>query len=65
MAEGVNPAVLLGKHVYKNILTAGWPWDPSPISCVFEYNYQTNGDPSDRAYIVVLANARALSRSML
>ncbi|KAF8505553.1 hypothetical protein F5888DRAFT_1630391 [Russula emetica] len=46
IAEGVHPAVILGKHKYKNILNAGWPWDPSPESCVFIYNYQSNGDPS-------------------
>jgi hypothetical protein len=57
--EGVNPTVLLGRHKYSNILSAGWPWDPSPASCVFEYNYQGNGDPSDRAYIAVLANPSA------
>jgi len=54
IAEGVNPAVLLGRHKYSNILSAGWPWDPSPASCVFEYNYQGNGDPCDhnwREYI--------------
>lgn len=56
IAEGVNPAVILGTHRYKNILNAGWPWDPSPESCVFIYNYQSNGDPSDRAYIVIPAN---------
>jgi hypothetical protein len=62
IVEGVHPAVILGKHKYRNILNAGWPWDPSPESCVFIYNYQSNGDPSDRAYIVILANPRALSR---
>ncbi len=42
---------MLGKHKYKNILNAGWPHgDPCPASCVFIYNYQSNGDPSDRAY---------------
>lgn len=46
IAEGVHPAVILGKHKYKNILNAGWPWNPSPESCVFIYNYQSNGDPS-------------------
>lgn len=54
IAEGLHPAVMLGKHKYKNILNAGWPWDPSPESCVFIYNYQSNGDPSDhnwREYI--------------
>jgi hypothetical protein len=60
MAEGAHPAVILGKHKYKNILNIGWPWDPSPESCVFIYNYQSNGDPSGRAYIVILANPRAL-----
>lgn len=53
IAAGVNPVLILGKHKYKNILNAGWPWDPSPESCVFMYNYQSNGDPSDRAYIVI------------
>ena len=48
--------MILGKHKYKNILDAGWPWDPSPESCVFIYNYQSNGEPSDRAYILILAN---------
>ncbi|KAI0284987.1 hypothetical protein BGY98DRAFT_946555 [Russula aff. rugulosa BPL654] len=54
IAEGLYPAVILGKHKYKNILDAGWPWDPSPESCVFIYNYQSNGEPSDhnwREYI--------------
>ena len=46
---------MLGKHKYKNILNEGWPWNPSPESCVFIYNYQSNGDPSGRAYIVILA----------
>jgi hypothetical protein len=65
MAEGVDPTVTLGKHKYKDILSAGWPWVPSPASCVFEYNYESNGDPSDRAYIVALANLRALNRPTL
>jgi hypothetical protein len=46
LAEGINPTVLLGKHKYNNILSAGWPWNPSPASCVFEYDYQRYGDPS-------------------
>jgi len=41
---------MLGKHKYKSILNAGWPYDPSPASCVYIYDYQSNGDPSDRAY---------------
>src|SRR5260221_14105151 len=50
IAEGADPTRILGKHKYKSILKAGWPYDPSPVSCVFVYNYQSNGDPSDRAY---------------
>ena len=50
IAEGADPTRILGKHNYKSILKAGWPYDPSPTSCVFVYNYQDNGDPSDRAY---------------
>ena len=41
---------MLGKHKYNNILNAGWPYDPSPASCVYIYDYQSNGDPSNRAY---------------
>jgi hypothetical protein len=57
--------VILGKHKYKNILNAGWPWNPSPESCVFIYNYQSNGDPSNRAYIVILANRRMESANVV
>jgi hypothetical protein len=41
---------MLGKHKYKNILNAGWSYDPCHASCAFIYDYQSNGDPSDRAY---------------
>ena len=50
VTEGLDPARMLGKHKYKSILNAGWPYDPSPASCVYIYDYQSNGDPSDRAY---------------
>lgn len=36
---------MLGKHRYRNILNRGWP-DPGAASCVFEYDYPNNGDPS-------------------
>ncbi|KAH9007040.1 hypothetical protein EDB86DRAFT_42655 [Lactarius hatsudake] len=43
--EGLDPALMLGKHRYYNILNRGWS-DPDAASCVFEYDYQANGDPS-------------------
>ncbi|KAI0307375.1 hypothetical protein B0F90DRAFT_1665589 [Multifurca ochricompacta] len=46
ISEGVDTALLLGKHKYCNILTKSWPVDPGLESCVFEYNYQCNGDPA-------------------
>lgn len=55
LAEGVNPGLMLGKHKYDNILNAGWPLDRNLASCVFHYNYQSNGDPSERAYTAFLA----------
>ncbi|KAI0303183.1 hypothetical protein BC826DRAFT_1101306 [Russula brevipes] len=54
IAEGAVSARFLGKHKYNNILTAGWPWDPDLASCVFAYNYDVNGDPSNRAYTAFL-----------
>ncbi|KAI9507702.1 hypothetical protein F5148DRAFT_80433 [Russula earlei] len=47
IAHGVNPDLMLGKHKYHDILAAGWPWPPGPVSCAFIYDYQNNGDPSD------------------
>ncbi|KAI0003036.1 hypothetical protein BJV74DRAFT_567357 [Russula compacta] len=47
LAEGVNPGLMLGKHKYDNILNAGWALDRNLASCMFHYNYQGNGDPSD------------------
>jgi hypothetical protein len=50
LVEGLDPTRMLGKHKYKNILNAGWSYgDPCPASCAFIYDYQSNGDPSDRA----------------
>ncbi|KAI9448253.1 hypothetical protein H4582DRAFT_1899493 [Lactarius indigo] len=43
--EGLDLALMLGKHRYCNILNRGWS-DPDAASCVFEYDYQANGDPS-------------------
>ncbi|KAI0254340.1 hypothetical protein BJV78DRAFT_1280344 [Lactifluus subvellereus] len=50
ISEGMDSALILGKHKYNNILNAGWPRDPSLASCVFEYNYQSNGDPADHSW---------------
>ncbi|KAI9466798.1 hypothetical protein BJY52DRAFT_1182321 [Lactarius psammicola] len=43
--EGLDLTLMLGKHRYCNILNRGWS-DPGIASCVFEYDYPTNGDPS-------------------
>jgi hypothetical protein len=53
LVEGLDPTRMLGKHKYKNILNAGWPYDPRHASCAFIYDYQSNGDPSDRAYTAI------------
>jgi hypothetical protein len=53
VTQGLDPPRMLGKHKYKSILNAGWPYDPSPASCVYIYDYQGNGDPSDRAHTCI------------
>ncbi|KAF8268279.1 hypothetical protein EI94DRAFT_1728195 [Lactarius quietus] len=45
ISEGLDVTLMLGKHRYCNILNRGWA-DPDAASCVFEYDYPTNGDPS-------------------
>ncbi|KAN0127497.1 hypothetical protein V8E53_014709 [Lactarius tabidus] len=45
ISEGLDVTLMLGKHRYCNILNQGWA-DPEAASCVFEYDYPANGDPS-------------------
>jgi hypothetical protein len=48
ISEGFDVTLMLGKHRYCNILNRGWA-DPEAATCVFEYDYPANGDPSARA----------------
>ncbi|KAH9978008.1 hypothetical protein BGW80DRAFT_788517 [Lactifluus volemus] len=60
ISEGVDRDRILGKHRYNDIVSTGWPQDRSFASCVFEYNYQDNGDPAEhnwREYVPSDASA--------